>query len=92
MSLSLETRAISKQGVRNWRQLVCVGERWAASLFFFVRVLDGDFVCVHRGPPVVVRFQTAIYQILLDWKQYQYYYETVQVPNQRPTQPQKKKG
>ena len=34
----------------------------------------------------------AIYQIMLPWKQYQYqyYYETVEFPNPRPTQPKKK--
>ena len=29
----------------------------------------------------------AIYQILLGWKTYKYYYETEELPNPRPTQP-----
>ena len=33
--------SLVQQDNRNCRQLVCVGECWAASLFF-VRVLDGD--------------------------------------------------
>ena len=31
----------------------------------------------------------AIYQILLGWKTYRYYYETGELPNPRPTQPEK---
>ena len=32
----------------------------------------------------------AIYQILLGWKTYEYYYETNKLRNPRPTQPKKK--
>ena len=31
----------------------------------------------------------AIYQILMDWETYKYYYETIKLPNPRPTQPKK---
>ena len=34
----------------------------------------------------------AIYQIMLGWKTYKYYYETDELPNPRPTQPQEKLG
>ena len=34
----------------------------------------------------------AIYQIMLGWKTYNCYYETVELPNPRPTQPNKKIG
>ena len=33
---------------------------------------------------------SAIYQILLGWKTYNYYHETDELPNPRPTQPKKK--
>ena len=32
----------------------------------------------------------AIYEILLGWKTYEYYYETDKLPNPRPTRPKKK--
>ena len=32
----------------------------------------------------------AIYQIVLGWKTYEYYCETDELPNPRPTQPKKK--
>ena len=32
----------------------------------------------------------AIYQIMLGWEAYRYYYETVELPNPRPTLPKKK--
>ena len=32
----------------------------------------------------------ATYQIMSGWETYQYYYETVELPNPRPTQPKKK--
>ena len=34
----------------------------------------------------------AIYQMMLGWKTYKYYYETDELPNPRPTQPKKKSG
>ena len=36
--------------------------------------------------PIINRL---IYQILLDWKQYEYCYEILEFPNPRPTQPKK---
>ena len=36
--------------------------------------------------PCVVVVVFAIYQILLGWKTYKYYYETAELPNPRPTQ------
>ena len=33
----------------------------------------------------------AIYQIMLGWETYKYYYETDELPNPRPTQPKKKR-
>ena len=32
------------------------------------------------------RVLCAIYEILLGWKQYEHYFETVELPNPRPTQ------
>ena len=34
-------------------------------------------------------FQLFIKKIMLGWKQYEYYYETVELPNTSPTQPNK---
>ena len=42
--------------------------------------------------PVLLNINTkvfAISQILMGWKQYEYCYETVELPNPRPTQPKK---
>ena len=43
-------------------------------------------------PQYLKRVFAILYQILLGWKQYEYYYETVELPNPRPTQPKKKIG
>ena len=42
-NIAVARSSLLQQHIRNWGQLVCVGERWASSLFF-LRVLDG--VCV----------------------------------------------
>ena len=53
-----------QQDVRNCREDVCVGEWWAASLFF-VQVLDGDFFFFVRGRSVVrARINEELYFFL----------------------------
>ena len=53
--------SLFQQDIRNFGQVVCVGERWAASIFF-VRVLDdGDlFFYFHHGRSGVTYPGTAI--------------------------------
>ena len=47
-----------------------------------------DVTVVDVVVAVVVRV-FAIYQIMLGWKTYKYYYKTDELPNPRPTQPKK---
>ena len=42
---------------------------------------------LYFGTRVVYATVFAIYQIMLGWKTYEYYYETDELPNPRPTQP-----
>ena len=51
---------------------------------------NGHYIPDHIFTHLVVDV-FAIYQLLLNWKQYEYYYETVELPNPRPTQPHQKK-
>ena len=54
---------------------------------YFPTLLGGLVLWYPRIPSTRV---FAIYQILLGWKTYKYYYETDELPNPRPTQPKEK--
>ena len=52
--------------------------------------MHGSRTTCHTGRYLVYNRVFAMYQILLDWETHKYYYETVDLPNPRPTQPKKK--
>ena len=60
---------------------------WLVGWFIWVGWLIGWFVGRLVGWSIRAH---AIHQIMVGWRTYEYYYETDELPNPRPTQPKKK--
>ena len=69
--------------------MVWYGMVWCGVVWYGV-VWHGFGITLDGPNLAQVNRMFVIYGIMLSWKTYEYYYETDELPNPRPTQPKKK--
>ena len=88
------TKRTNNMDVTPERELLTIGRSHEGKqhepLLLSVGITSRNHEETQQDGPLLVSRVFAIYQSLLGWKTYKYYYETDELPNPRPTQNQQK--